>query len=128
MIRLLRPQDDRQRESAIALINIVFLMLIGFLVSGTFMPQLETGVRLVTPTEAAAPRGALLVNADGELRSQGRLTDARAYVSVLKRESGLAEVRLAADRDLPAGRLIEIVAELNAAGADAVKVVTERTR
>lgn len=132
MLRLSRPLPPRQRESTIALINVVFLMLIFFLIAGTLAPPMEADIRLIETVmaERSEPPHALFVTGDGELRAGGRAVDPTSYVTSLKAESGEAEgidVRLAADRELPAVRLIEIVRALRESGADKISIITERT-
>ncbi|WP_159585997.1 ExbD/TolR family protein [Chelativorans xinjiangense] len=132
MLRLSRPLPARRRESTIALINVVFLMLIFFLVAGTLTPPLERDVDLISTATAehAEPPDALFVTREGELRAHGQATDAASYVDALKAEGaadGALEVKMAADRELPATRLIEIVGALRQAGAGKISIVTERT-
>ena len=126
MIRLPRPREARQRETTIALINIVFLMLIFFLIAGTVTPPLDREVTLISTVEAEAAEApdALFVTADGLLRARGAETTVERFLT----ERGVAggTVKLAADRDLAAIRLIEVVGELRAAGVETVSVVTER--
>ncbi|UUP15979.1 ExbD/TolR family protein [Nitratireductor thuwali] len=131
MLRLSRPLPARRRETTIALINVVFLMLIFFLIAGTLTPPLDKDVDLIETATAdpSDPPNALFVTQDGELRSQGRATDVAAFVSTLSAQTGEEEplsVKLAADRELPATRLIEIVGELRQAGVTKVSIVTER--
>jgi biopolymer transport protein ExbD len=128
MIRIPRPQTQRQREGTIALINIVFLMLIFFLIAGTLAPPVDPEVRLITTVEAeqADPPRALFVTASGELRAGGAEVTVEGYVAALRDDNGPLTVKLAADRDLPAERLIDVIAELRGAGVELVSVVTER--
>jgi biopolymer transport protein ExbD len=132
MMRLSRPLPRRQRESTIALINVVFLMLIFFLIAGTLAPPMDRGIDLISTATAenAAPPDALFVTREGELRANGETVEAESYMAALKAE-GMGEealqVKVAADRELPATRLIEIVGTLRAAGAARVSIVTERT-
>lgn len=133
MMRLPRPRGGRQRESTIALINIVFLMLIFFLIAGTLAPPMDSEVALIKTADAerAEPPDALFVTADGQLRTRGEATDVNSFVTRLKAEEaieGASELsaRVAADRDLPATRLVDVVAELREAGVGKIRVVTER--
>ncbi|WP_050929489.1 ExbD/TolR family protein [Aestuariivita boseongensis] len=122
-----RARTRSQREPTIALINIVFLMLIFFMVAGTLAPPLEADVRLVETAdlEGIAPPDALILSADGTIFYRGEvLRDAGAFVERLPSED--ATVRLVPDRALPAERLVAIAAHLRAAGADRVMIVTER--
>lgn len=131
MLRLARPRPTRQRESTIALINIVFLMLIFFLVAGTLTPPLDNEVELITTADAerSEPPGALFVTETGEMRANGETVDAAGFVaakrSAASETQGL-EVTVAADRNLPAARLVDIVGALKAAGASRISIVTER--
>lgn len=128
MIRIPRPQTQKQREGTIALINIVFLMLIFFLIAGTLAPPVDPEVRLITTVEAeqADPPQALFVTASGELRAGGMEVTVADYVAALRDETAPLTVKLATDRDLPAERLIDVIAELRGAGVERVSVVAER--
>ncbi len=126
-MRLPRPRTRRQTESTIALINVVFLMLIFFLIAGSLAPSQDAGVALIETrlTEQTAPADALFATAEGELRNKGTTVTAQAFLASL--DDGQA-VRVAADRDLPAGDLVGIIGELQAAGAEEIRLVTERAR
>ncbi|WP_295813123.1 biopolymer transporter ExbD [uncultured Nitratireductor sp.] len=133
MLRLARPTQTRQRESTIALINIVFLMLIFFLVAGTLTPPLDNDVSLISTVEAnpSEPPNALFVTEEGELRLRGATTDARNFMIARTETLGETaakelEVKVAADRDLPAAKLVDIVGALKAAGASKISIITER--
>ena len=120
-----RAPAKRTREPTIALINVVFLMLVFFLVAGTLAPPLARDVRLVEAADAerAAPPDALVLTADGRLKHRGRaVSDAAAWFE--GREA--AEARLVPDRDAPARRLVSVARALRQAGAERVLIVTER--
>ncbi|WP_048647956.1 ExbD/TolR family protein [Nitratireductor soli] len=133
MLRLARPRQTRPRESTVTLINIVFLMLIFFLVAGTLTPPLDNAVALISTSDAerSEPPGALFVTKDGEMRAEGTVVDAAGFVARHHAEADMQsgqtlEIRVAADRDLPAARLVDIVGALRAAGAGKISIVTER--
>lgn len=116
-----------QREPTIALINIVFLMLIFFLVAGTVARPLDVTLSLVRTADldGAAPPDALVVHPDGRMSFRGgEVTSVEAFLAT--RAPGDGTVRVVPDRDLPAARLVEIGAALSVAGAERVVVVTER--
>lgn len=125
-MRRARPRN--RREPTIALINIVFLMLVFFMIAGTLAQPLDPALSLVRTAdlEGRAPPDALVIRADGSLRYRGdRVASAAAYLS--PPAAGEApEVRLVPDRDLPARDLVRIARELRAAGAGRVIIVTER--
>ncbi|MHC5653983.1 ExbD/TolR family protein [Stappia sp.] len=145
MIRLPRPAVKRQAESTISLINVVFLMLIFFLIAGQLSPPVDPEVDLVETEDAPPlpPPDALFVDAQGALRYRGAVITAEAYLAELASE-GAAElpplpadtaeaqaatpagppVLLAADRELDASVLLETVDTIYRAGASKVSLVT----
>lgn len=128
MPRMVRRLRGSRREPTIALINVVFLMLIFFLVAGTIAPQLDPDLTLVSTEdlEGRAPPDTLVVHADAALSYRGApVEDAAAFVAELPEEMRAA-VRVVPDRDLAASDLVRIAGELRAAGAARVLVVTER--
>lgn len=132
---LLNGQDavdtpKRKSEPTIALINIVFLMLIFFLVAAQIAPPLDRDLDLISTSdlEGREPPDALVVSAAGELSYRGTPVTPAQYVEI-KRESApvLTGIRLIPDRDLSATRLIGIGAELRALGVERVFIITERS-
>ena len=125
----LAPLSPRRRsEPMIALINIVFLMLIFFLVAAAIAPPLDRGVALVRADriEGRAPPDAAVIRADGTLIYRGAEIGSEAYLAARLSESAdRVALRLVPDRDLPAARLVAIAADLRRAGADEVWIVTE---
>lgn len=132
-MRLPKPTTRSQQESTITLINVVFLMLIFFLIAGSLTPPMDQEVALITTDQSdqAEPPDALFVTAEGTTRSRGADIAPAEYVAAFKQRKLLLEgdevvIKIAADRALAASRLIEIVGELRDAGATRVSVVTER--
>ncbi|AUQ52327.1 Biopolymer transport protein (plasmid) [Phaeobacter inhibens] len=124
----IRPHTATQKEPTIALINIVFLMLIFFMIAGTLAVPLDKDVTLIEARdlEGREPPDALVVHADGKLTLRGKvLADAATYVAMLT-EDERAEVRIVPDRDLPARDLVKLGNALRAAGAQQVLLVSER--
>ena len=128
MIRIPKPRTPRQRESTIALINIVFLMLIFFLIAGTLAPPMDPQVRLISTVHAdpAEPPQALFIAADGTIRARGQATTVPDFLSAMAGNGQDGEVRIAADRELPATQLVEVIGQLRGAGVARVSVITER--
>jgi len=123
-----RAATRRPKEPTIALINIVFLMLIFFMVAGTLSTSVDRDVKLVeTQTlEGREPPDALVIDRNGQLRHRGIvLTSVAAFLD--RPDSRPRDVvRLLPDRGLPAEKLLRISAELQAAGADRIMIATER--
>jgi biopolymer transport protein ExbD len=113
----------------IALINIVFLMLVFFLVAASIAPPLDRRVTLVETgrIEGRAPPDAAVIRADGTMIYRGAEITSEAYLAArLSEARGAVALRLVPDRDLPAQRLVAIAADLRRAGAKEVWIVTER--
>jgi len=117
---------DRQRaEPTIALINIVFLMLIFFLIAGSIAPRPDADVALVSLSEIETepPSDALVMLADGSLRHAGQ---AQTQDAVIAHFSNAERVRLLPDRAAPAADLVALAQALRAAGVRDLVIVTER--
>ena len=126
MIRYLRPR--RKRDSTIPLINVVFLMLVFFLVAGSVAQPLDPNLNLVKTADLdqSSPPDAIVVGPDGALSYLGEpVGDADAFLA-RPDQSETTVVRIVPDRDLPAAKLVELGASLRAAGAERVLIVTER--
>jgi biopolymer transport protein ExbD len=124
----IRARAAAQKEPTIALINIVFLMLIFFMIAGTLAVPLDKDVTLIEARdlEGREPPDALVVHADGRLSYRGApVADGAAYVAGLS-AAERAAVRIVPDRALPARALVQLGNELRAAGAERVLLVSER--
>ncbi|MCL3883373.1 biopolymer transporter ExbD [Marivita sp. GX14005] len=129
MSRLARPAAAQTREPTIALINVVFLMLIFFMIAGTLAAPMERDLTLVrTETlEGRAPPDTLVIHADGRLSYRGSPVSSAAEFLAQQPRGGQGQpVRIVPDRALPARLLVRLSSELRAAGAERVLVVTER--
>lgn len=117
-----------RREPTIALINIVFLMLVFFMVAGTLSHSLDSDLSLVRTAdlEGRMPPDTLVVHADGRMSFRGKdMASADAFYasrSADKRDV----VRVVPDRNLPAITLVNLARDLRAAGAQRVLIVTEK--
>ena len=121
-MRTPRPKS----EPTIALINIVFLMLVFFMVAGTLAAPVDTDLDLVDTRELEGrePANALVVTAEGTLRYRGQDVDSPApYLATL---TDRRVVRVLPDRNAPAAALLHVSRELRAAGAERVMIVTEK--
>lgn len=122
-----KPKVNR-REPTIALINVVFLMLVFFMVAGTIAPPLDGDLTLVRAEdlEGRAPPDALVIHPDGTLSFRGVPVSSVADHARSLPEERRETVRIVPDRDLPASDLVMVAAALREAGAQRILVVTER--
>ncbi|KMW57721.1 Biopolymer transport protein ExbD/TolR [Candidatus Rhodobacter oscarellae] len=117
-----------KREPTIALINVVFLMLVFFMVVGTIAPPLDSELALVETQdlEGREPPDALVVHADMRLTYRGAaVRDASEFLASRPGLNGAA-VRIVPDRALPAADLLRVAQDLRRSGAGSVMIVTER--
>lgn len=123
-----RPAVRSRKEPTIALINIVFLMLVFFMVAGTLSPALDRDITLVETDalEGREPPDALVIDKTGELRHRGAVLTSVAAFLDRPDSRALDVVRLMPDRALPAAELLRISAQLRAAGAKKIMISTER--
>lgn len=119
------PPPRRTRDSTITLINVIFLMLIFFLIAGTIAPPLDPELELVDTSglEGREPPDALLLLQDGTLSFRGVPTDPATYMA----NHGPGPVRILPDRDVSGSRLIEVTGTLRRLGAPSVFLVTVRS-
>lgn len=122
---MIRPASPRRtRDSTIAMINVIFLMLVFFLIAGTVAAPLDPDLELVDTTglEGREPPDALVLHRDGSLSFRGRATDPATYMV----DQPFGPVRIVPDRNAPGPRLVEITGALRRLGATSVILVTER--
>ena len=136
--RLSRLKERKKGEPTIALINIVFLMLVFFLIAGTIAAPLDNEMKLIrlSDLEGVEPPDALLVFSDKRLSFRGRETtienhiaqrrEELVHLSDRKSQETKPTIRLVPDRDLPAKDLIILSNDLKRNGAARVVVVMER--
>ncbi len=125
----MRIRRHRTRiEPTIALINVVFLMLVFFMVAGTIAPPMDQDLRLVRTSdlEGRAPPDTLVVHSDGSLTYRGKaIASAQAFYAARPADAR-EEVRIVPDRALPALTMVNLARDLRAAGASSVMIVTQR--
>lgn len=124
-MKLTAPRRREETENIIPLINIVFLLLIFFMLTGVLSaPDLFE----VTPPESAAtteaaPDAEILLATDGRLAVDGEPASLEDLPALLEgRTEG--EVALRADGDVPAHHLMAVMDALRTAGVASVSLVT----
>lgn len=123
-----RNTPKSEREPTITLINVVFLMLIFFLVAGTLAAPTDKELKLVSTSriDTAPPADALVIHADGRMTNQGITLSSEAEFMQILPQGSHDRVRIMPDRDLPATTLVAIGRALRQAGAGSVVIITER--
>ncbi|MDA7966489.1 biopolymer transporter ExbD [Ruegeria sp.] len=115
-------QIRRKRDSTIPMINVIFLMLIFFLIAGTVAPPLDPELELVDTSQLDGrdPPDALVLREDGTLSFRGAPTDPETFMA--SHDAG--PVRIVPDRNASGPRLIEVTGTLRRLGATSVFLVT----
>ena len=129
--KVFRSEDDVQNVDMTPLIDMVFILLIFFIVTTVFAK--DKGMDIQRPSQQSAgevERESLLVaiTADGSIRAGGQplsINSLRAYVSNRVKKSGQPVVILA-DKKAPIGMLADVMDECRLAGAKDISLATEK--
>jgi len=125
----MRKRKHRMRiEPTIALINIVFLMLVFFMVASTIAPPMERDLKLVRTSDldGRAPPDTLVVHPDGRLTYRGApVASAQAFYAA-RPEDAREVVRIVPDQAVSARTLVKLASDIRAEGASRVMIVTQR--
>ena len=122
---LISPRPRRAaREPVVPMINVVFLLLIFFLMTAQILPPAPFDLTLPNASgDEDTGQAALYISAEGEIAFDTARGDAALAQAVAATED--APLRLHADATLPAATLAQILAQLTALGATRVEIVTE---
>ena len=122
---LLAPRPRRaSREPVVPMINVVFLLLIFFLMTAQIVPPAPFDMTLPTAQgDEDGGQNALYINAVGEI-AFGEARGATALSEAVTR-TGDAALRIQADAALDASRLARVLSQLSALGAARIEIVTE---
>jgi biopolymer transport protein ExbD len=126
------PRKRPRPDFSLNIINIVFLLLLFYLTTGSMVKQneLETDVPVTSalPLEKL-PRPLLLVTVRGELFVDGRPVKrdevAAAARDAFSKQKGAAFLNVLADRSMPASTFLEVMASVGASGLP-LRIVTLR--
>lgn len=131
-MNLPRPQGGvRGEPQLLPMINIVFLLLIFFMLVGLVSVP---GEQDVTPPRSVAEQAGgrdaaqLLVRADGSAEFLGRRYADDAALAGAVAASGVAAIAVRADADVEAARLVALLAALREAGIARVRLLTRADR
>jgi biopolymer transport protein ExbD len=128
VLRKPRRRADED-ERILPLINVVFLLLVFFMVAGRLMASDPFPLDPVESASEGAPADGRLISfgPDGELALDGRLVEEAELLSALREDLAVAprtEIRLKADGGAAATGLVALLARLRDIGADSVTLMT----
>jgi len=122
-----RHRDRRARVDMSPLIDIVFLLLIFFAVTTTFLEQSAMDLELAessTSEAATSTRIVVEVAADGEIRIQGETVTAdqlEAKIAALSDEER-ARITVRADSSISLGLTVQVIDALRNGGAEGISL------
>jgi biopolymer transport protein ExbD len=129
----LNTRPRRQSDDGIVpLINIVFLLLIFFLIAGTITPRADISIDFPQTAEspgARMPADAVYVSAGGFISYRGARVDADGLAATVAAEIAAqhgSSLAVVVDRSLPAADLSPVLGALAGAGATKVRLITKR--
>ena len=130
--RTVRGGSDKVDVNLSPLIDMVFLLLIFFVVTTSFVK--ETGIDVQRSTAATAEvqaSGSILiaVSAGGEVWMEGKKVDVRSVRGLVERalaEDPEAGVVVVADKDSETGEVVKVMDQCRLAGAGNVSLAAKR--
>jgi biopolymer transport protein ExbD len=133
-MRIRRFSPEQEEEAAInitPLLDVVFIMLIFFIVTTSFVR--ESGVSVNRPTAATAkhkPMAIIMVGikSNGEIWMEKRMMDIRAVranVERLHAESPEASALIVADEEVKTGLLVDVMDQIRLAGIENVSIAAK---
>ncbi|MCT8266536.1 biopolymer transporter ExbD [Afifella sp. JA880] len=129
-MRLTQPRKSAPGDDLVPLINVVFLLLIFFLLAGTLMPAPSAPVDYVRAGAEPAPSipaNAVYVDAEGITYFDGeQLTGEALRQRLAAAEPGADKIPLVLDRSVTMERLKPVFDDLTAAGLAKVELMTVR--
>lgn len=126
-MRFRKPREDEIRLSIAPLIDIVFLLLIFFMVTSHF--DVASGIRISLPKVAKRilnqekNRITLVIDKSGHTYLEGKRMDMKALQEKLRemvKEQGIFQVILQADKDVTHGKVVQIMDLAKTAGAQSI--------
>lgn len=129
----LAKRRKASEENLVPLINIVFLILIFFLVASTIRPFTDRDITLAESREASgagAMTRAILIHEDGVHLIDGIAVPQGVLAQKLREWAADPDgtVTIVADRAAAAERIVDVVATASSAGLRNVRLLTRRSR
>ncbi|MGB2114222.1 MAG: ExbD/TolR family protein [Marinobacter adhaerens] len=117
---------DRVEDALLPLINLVFLLLIFFIVAGQLtnepLPELPGAAQ---QQQERAPEADLMVAADGQWKVQGKVLGEEQLLAALPQPDDNNPLRIAADQSLTMSDLEALLSVLEQGGYTEVLLLTE---
>ena len=131
-MRFRRPREEETRLGIAPLVDIVFLLLIFFMVTSNF--DVASGVRIKLPRvenkilDHEKNKIVLVIDKSGQTYFEGQKVDLdtlRKNLETFVREKGIIQVILQADQDVAHGHVVRIMDLAKTAGADSILIAAQ---
>ncbi len=131
-MRFRRPREEETRLGIAPLIDIVFLLLIFFMVTSQF--DVASGVRISLPKvetkilDHEKNKITLVIDKSGQTYFEGKKVDMETLRQDLEtsvREMGIIQVVLQADKDVAHGHVVRIMDLAKTAGVDSILIAAQ---
>lgn len=127
-MKIFAPIRQRSTDWVLQFINIVFLLLLYFLVNGSIVEQQQRDIELPMSSEPHSgppPHRALYVDRGGKLTFDGKTLPLDDVFSLLSRMESGATLTVVADRRLSAVALIATLDQLKQKGQSNFSIITQ---
>ncbi len=128
------PREERD-ENVIPMINIVFLLLIFFMLTGTLTPASPLTVEPAESTAALESSGdavRVLIDEQGRLALDGAVVEDRAAfreeLQALMEAGSERPVEVKADAEAESARLLAVMDDLREAGVERIELLARKER
>ena len=131
-MRLPSASKARKEPDLTGVINIVFLILIFFVIAGSLRPYSARDIKLAKTVANESQSGIsapLVVHADGRIVYRGGevvIDELEGVLAGDDRRDGSRPLVIVADHRLDAGRMLDVLAKVRAAGVKDTSILTER--
>ena len=131
-MRFRRPKEEENSLGIAPLVDIVFLLLIFFMVTSNF--DVASGVRIKLPRvenrilDHEKNKIVLVIDKSGQIYIEGQkvdLNELKENLETLVSEMGILQVILQADKDVAHGRVVQIMDLAKTAGADSILIAAQ---
>jgi biopolymer transport protein ExbD len=122
-----RKIEEKEEINMTPMLDIVFIMLIFFIVTATFVK--ETGIEVDKPTAEMAQKNTanilVAISEKGLIWVEGRPVELGAVQGVIARlyaENPKGSLSIQADEEAPGFHIVDVITEAKAAGVDNISV------
>jgi len=122
-----RKLEEKDEINMTPMLDIVFIMLIFFIVTATFVK--ETGIEVKKPMAEMAQKNTAIIlvaiSEQGQIWVEGRRVELGAVQGVIARlyaENPKGSLSIQADEEAPAFHIVDIITEAKAAGVENISV------